>query len=68
MTNSLVDTLKKGSKSKNADYQFGCISLMFKLLEIFAREKNPFAPIIYRAITFAFIENHSDEGIRDYIF
>lgn len=37
---------------------------MAQLLITFSKEKNPFAPKIYKALTFFMIENHLDEEIR----
>lgn len=41
--------------------------MLFRLLENFAAERNPYAPIIYKTLTFCLIENHSDNDVREYI-
>lgn len=41
--------------------------LMFKLLDHFASERNPYASIIYKKLTFSLIENHSDVMMREMI-
>ena len=43
------------------------MGLMFRLLEDFAVERNRFAPIIYKTLTFSLIENHDDLDIRFFL-
>lgn len=40
---------------------------MFRLLEIFAREKNPIAPTLLKNITYSLVENHEDPNTREFI-
>lgn len=40
---------------------------MFKLLEIFTSQKNPAAPVIYKALIFVCVENHSDDTTRQFM-
>jgi hypothetical protein len=43
------------------------LSQLFHLLELFSRERNPYAPIIYKTITFALVENHGDIHLREFV-
>jgi hypothetical protein len=40
---------------------------MFNLLSAFAASKNSFAPILYKTLTFALIENFSDDKLREFL-
>ncbi len=42
---------------------------MFRLMSFFSsgEKRNSFAPIIYKNLSFALIENHSDPGTREFI-
>jgi hypothetical protein len=40
---------------------------MFRLLEIFSREKNPVAPTLFKNIANSLIENHEDSTTREYL-
>ena len=37
------------------------------MLEVFTTERNSFAPIIYKTLTFYLVENYSDEIVREFI-
>ena len=41
--------------------------MMFNLLDDFANNKNPYASIVYKKLTFLFIENHEDSNIREFM-
>ena len=43
------------------------IIFLFRLLDQFGSQKNTYAPIIYKTLTFVLIENHSQEIIREFI-
>jgi hypothetical protein len=40
---------------------------MFRLLEMFSKEKNPVAPALFKNISYSLIENHEDSTTREYI-
>jgi len=40
---------------------------LFTLLTNFSEGKNPFAPIIYKTLTLAMIENHQNSNIREFL-
>jgi len=43
------------------------LNFLFKLLDLFSKERNPFAPIIYKTIVFSLVENHSDFQTREFV-
>ena len=38
--------------------RFSLLEIMFNLLVEFASKKNPYASILYKKLTFLFVENH----------
>ena len=65
--NDIIASLKKGWRDKYIILKFGCIGKAFQLLETFSSERNPFAPIIYKTLTFYLVENYRDQLIREFI-
>jgi hypothetical protein len=57
--------LKRGCRDKCKLLRIASCELMFKLLHNFAVDRNPFAPILYKSLTFLLIEFHSDIQIRE---
>jgi hypothetical protein len=52
--------LKRGCRDKSKILRISSTEIMFGLLENFATSRNPFAPILYKSLTFLLIEFHSD--------
>ena len=67
MGEEIINLLKKGFRDKSNILQLTSLSLLFNLLEIFAKDKNNYAPIIYKILTFALIENHADLELREFL-
>ncbi len=40
---------------------------MFTLLETFTREKNSFAPLFFKTLTYTLVENHGDSESREFL-
>ena len=64
ITTSILDILKFIVRNENRAIQYTTIFQMFKLLENFTFQKNPAAPILYKALIFVCIENHTDDTTR----
>ena len=43
------------------------MEMMFDLLNEFASKKNSYASIVYKKITFLFIENHEELTMREFV-
>jgi hypothetical protein len=56
MTDAIMQTLKKGCRDRSKVISILCVNLMANLLEGFARDRNPYAPFILKAMTFILIE------------
>ncbi|OMJ71022.1 hypothetical protein SteCoe_30868 [Stentor coeruleus] len=67
LANEIIGTLKKGWRDKLNILKFACIGKGFQLLEVFSGDRNPFAPIIYKTLTFYLVENYRDSLIREFI-
>ena len=65
--NYILKVLKRSVRLKYQPLQITALTHLFKLLDIFANERNAYAPIIYKTLTFALIENHQDYSIRQYM-
>lgn len=63
---NLINSFKKACKDSKMT-AFSCISSLFRLLESFAKVKDPFAPIVYKILTFILIENSHIIEIRGLI-
>jgi len=63
----LVNLLKKLSLEKFRPLRIWANAQTFRLLEIFARNKNAVAPTLLKNITYSLVENHEDSNTREYI-
>lgn len=63
----ILNVVKRGWKDNSRLLKFECISKAFQLLENFTSDRNSYAPIIYKTLTFYLVENYKDIEIREYI-
>ena len=54
----IIKMLKRACKEGSEVVKFQSLGYMFKLLVLFSRSKNKFAPFLYKSLTFVCIENH----------
>ena len=62
----IQQVLKKSGRDRLKNLRIVAVSLMFRLLEKFAEEKNSSAPALYKALIFSLIENPSDLNLREH--
>ena len=67
LDSKIVEFLKRSVRSHSFLMKIYSISLLFKLLEYLAMEKNPIAMTIYKTLTFFLIENHAENDVREFI-
>lgn len=60
----ILGLLKKATREKSTTVAQVSIVLQFKILGSFADSKNNYAPILYKTLVFACIENYADTGLR----
>jgi len=63
-TDNILKIVQRSSRDKNEALQLFVASKMFHLLEVFTQNKNPFATVIYKSLTFMLVENHQRESVR----
>ena len=66
LATNFLTVVKKGTRDKALNIRVMSVILLFKLLEFLAKTKNPYAPILYKTLTFSFIENHSEVTLREF--
>ena len=66
-SDTIIKLTQRANRDKNECLQLVSLALLFKLLDSFAAEKNPYAPIVYKTLTFALVENHQKMQIREFI-
>lgn len=59
--------IKRGIRESSEIMRFTLLELLFNLLDEFASKRNPYASIVYKKITFLFIENHEELNIREFM-
>ncbi len=68
---SILDTclkvFKNTCKFSSRSMKLSTLGLMFKLLDQFAQSRDNQAPVIYKLLTFALIENIHDDDIREFM-
>lgn len=67
LANQILKVFKRASRDKFRPLRITALSQMFRLLDVFSRTKNTYAPSIYKAIAMSLVENHSDATTREYI-
>lgn len=68
MSNQFLSILRKMSREKSNNARTVAISLMFRLLDQFAKDKNMSAPVIYKSLIFTMIESFNGNLIREHYF
>ena len=66
--NFIQAILKKSVRDRLRGLRIVTASLMFRLLDKFAEEKNSSAPALYKSLIFSLIENPTDIQIREHYF
>ena len=62
---AILTVLKRGCRDRSRILRTVSFELMFKLLHHFSVNRNQFAPIIYKSLTFLLIEFHMYVDIRE---
>lgn len=65
---SVISFFSRSSKHTSPLHMLQTLSLLFRLLERFLTIRNPYAPFIYKTITFILIENINSTEIRSFVF
>ena len=65
LTTAIMQALKKTSKERSRALSTISLNLMSSLLDVFSKERNNFAPIIYKMMTFILIESFHNVDLRE---
>jgi len=63
---AILNCLKKSIRERSKPLVLSNLALMFKLLEHFAVEKNTYAAVMYKTLTFSMIENFTNTNMREF--
>jgi hypothetical protein len=66
LATNILANLKRGIRTRSVVLQTTCVAHLFHLLATFADDRNMYAPIIYKTLTFAMIETHTDVELREF--
>jgi hypothetical protein len=65
--NEVMGLIKRGIREGTEVVRFSLLELLFSLLDEFASKKNPYASVVYKKLTFLFIENHEELNVREFM-
>ena len=60
-----MSVLKKGCRDRSKAVSILSMNLMSSLLDTFSKERNKYAPILYKAMTFILIESYMNLDLRE---
>ena len=66
-TEGIIQALKRGCRDPSPVVSAASTNLLFHLLDSFAKDRNMFASIIYKTLTFILIENYAQQELREEI-
>ena len=67
LATNMLAVIKRSTREVSKLLKFIIYGRLFYLLSIFSLQKNSFAPVIYKTLTFFLIENYNDESIREFM-
>jgi hypothetical protein len=65
MTDAILSCLKKGCRDRSKSIAILSMNLMANLLDSFAKDRNKYAPIILKALTFILIDLYLQNDLRE---
>lgn len=68
LSNTLLVNLRKCSRERSVPARIIAISMMFRLLDKFAEEKNSSAPVLYKSLIFTMIESFHERPLREHYY
>jgi hypothetical protein len=66
MSNTVLFMLKRAVRERTKSIRIASTAFMFRLLDSFGETKNKAAPVIYKTLIFALIENPTDPTVRSF--
>ena len=59
--------MKKASRDQSKVLRHFSLNYLFRILEKLANDRNPYAAVLYKKLTFSLIENYDDVEMREFI-
>jgi len=66
MSNTILFMLKRAVRERVKSIRLAASAFMFRLLDSFGETKNKAAPVIYKTLIFALVENPNDPTVRNF--
>lgn len=66
MSNTVLFMLKRAVRERTKSIRVAATAFMFRLLDSFGETKNKAAPVLYKTLIFALIENPNDPTVRSF--
>jgi hypothetical protein len=66
MCSSILFVFKRAVRERTKSVRIAASGLLFKLLDCLGEVKNPNAPVIYKTLIFAIVENPEDVDVRSF--
>lgn len=66
MSNTILFMLKRAVRERVKPIRLAASAYLFRLLDSFGETKNKSAPVIYKTLIFALVENPSDPTVRNF--
>ena len=67
LLDSVLRVFKRGCRDQSRALRLTVCGLLFRLLDQFAAERNAQAPVLYKILTFALLENINDDVTREFM-
>jgi len=59
--------MKKCTRDASNVLKFFSLNHLFRLLDKLATERNPYAAVLYKKLTFTLIENYTEVDVREFM-
>ncbi|KAM3144419.1 hypothetical protein pb186bvf_003583 [Paramecium bursaria] len=67
LPNQYLFMMKKASRDQSKVLRYFSLNYLFRILEKLANDRNPYAAVLYKKLTFSLIENYDDVEMREFI-
>ncbi|CAD8109737.1 unnamed protein product [Paramecium sonneborni] len=65
--NQFLFLMKKGTRDSSNNLKYFSLNMLFRLLDKLATDRNPYAAVLYKKLTFTLIENYNEIDVREFM-
>ncbi|CAD8193441.1 unnamed protein product [Paramecium pentaurelia] len=65
--NQYLFLMKKGTRDSSNNLKYFSLNMLFRLLDKLATDRNPYAAVLYKKLTFTLIENYNELDVREFM-